>query len=146
MKRYMKHIKDCLPKISASNNNQNWKLHLMNQWETIMGSIGCKVSIYKIYNDSITLGVCDSGWMQELYLLSNLIKQKINSILDKTRIETIRFQYVTKTKCPNELIINKEQIEKKDRLLTNIEKKALEKITDPELYKALSRLLQQCHQ
>lgn len=141
----MKHIKDCLPHIAVSNHQKNWKFQLMHQWATIMGTLVSKVSIYKIYNDSIILGVSDSGWMQELYLLSNLIKQKINAVLDKPRIETIRFHYVTNNKAAKTAAINFEAPVAAERLLTTREKKALEKIHDPELSQALARLLQKCH-
>lgn len=142
----MKHIKDCLPHISVSNSHQNWKFQLMNEWTAIMGSLVGKVSIYKIYNNSIILGVSDSGWMQELYLLSNLIKQKINAVLDRPRIETIRFHYVTKQTCKKPDTIVTTEIIAKERSLTTREKKALDKITDPELSEVLIRLLQKCHQ
>lgn len=141
----MKHIKDCLPNISLSNHQKNWKFQLMHEWSTIMGNLVSKVSIYKIYNDSIILGVSDSGWMQELYLLSNLIKQKINTVLDKPRIETIRFQYISANKTPKTNSIPAPAPTIPDRLLTTREKKALEKINDPELIQALTRLLQKCH-
>lgn len=141
----MKHIKDCMPNIGVSNHQRNWKFQLMHQWETIMGSLASKVSIYKIYNDSIILGVSDSGWMQELYLLSNLIKQKINAALDKPRIETIRFQYVTNQKVSKAIFTDFQVPAAAERLLTTREKKALEKINDPELSQALARLLQKCH-
>lgn len=141
----MRHIKDYLPNIAVSNHQKNWKFQLMNQWATIMGTLVTKVSIYKIYNDSIILGVSDSGWMQELYLLSNLIKQKINATLDKPRIETIRFQYVTNNKASRAHITTFEAPATTERLLTSREKKALEKIQDPELSQALARLLQKCH-
>lgn len=142
----MKHIKDCLPQISVTNNHQNWKFQLMNEWNAIMGSLVGKVSIYKIYNNSIVLGVSDSSWMQELYLLSNLIKQKINNVLDKPRIETIRFHYVTKHISTKPDTIVAKEIIIKERSLTIREKKALDKITDPELSGVLIRLLQKCHQ
>ena len=142
----MRHIKDCLPNISVSNSSKNWKFQLMNQWATIMGSLASKVSIYKIYNDSIVLGVSDSGWMQELYLLSNLIKQKINAALDKPRIVTIRFQFVTNNSHAKINNSPEQTPIEPDRLLTSKEKKALEKINDSELLQALTRLLQKCHQ
>lgn len=110
-----------------------------------MGTLVSKVSIYKIYNDSIILGVSDSGWMQELYLLSNLIKQKINAVLDKPRIETIRFHYVTNSKTSKVTSPYLETPVTTERILTTREKKALEKIHDPELSQALARLLQKCH-
>lgn len=142
----MKHIKSFLPNIPVSNHHKNWKFNLMHQWGTIMGSLVTKVSIHKIYNDSITLGVSDSSWMQELYLLSNVIKQKINATLDKPRIETIRFHYITNNADTKTITPLAQAPMTKDRALTVREKKALEKINDPELSQALTRLLQKCHQ
>lgn len=142
----MKHIKAFLPNITISNHQKSWKFNVMNQWNTIMGSLSTKVSIYKIYNDSITLGVSDSSWMQELYLLSNIIKQKINNILDKPRIETIRFHFITNQINTKKIAQTPQCVAIKERPLTTREKKALEKINDPELSQALTRLLQKCHQ
>ena len=110
-----------------------------------MGNLVSKVSIHKIYNNSIVLGVSDSSWMQELYMLSNLIKKKINATLDEPRIETIRFQYVAKKEKSKQQVLTSKQPEQSTRTLTHKEKKALEKISDPELSEALQRLLTKCH-
>ncbi|MBM18029.1 MAG: hypothetical protein CL947_03110 [Epsilonproteobacteria bacterium] len=141
----MKQIKDLLPKISISHTHKQWKFQLMQQWSTIMGNLVSKVSIHKIYNNSIVLGVSDSSWMQELYMLSNLIKKKINATLDEPRIETIRFQYVAKKEKSKQQVLTSKQPEQSTRTLTHKEKKALEKISDPELSEALQRLLTKCH-
>ncbi|MBI2352900.1 DUF721 domain-containing protein [Candidatus Dependentiae bacterium] len=140
----MKHIKTFLHTISTSKDKKNWKMHLIQQWGSIVGTISYKVSIYKIYNNSIILGVSDSSWMHELYLLSNVLKQKINMALDQPRIESVQFRYVSHsslTKISQSLekvaVVN-------ERDLTVREKKALEKINDGELAQALERLLQKC--
>ena len=54
-----------------------------SNWIKIIGSLAPKVFIYKIYNDTIVLGVCDSSWMQELYMISHVLKQKLNALFDK---------------------------------------------------------------
>jgi hypothetical protein len=156
----MKPIKDFLPNIAistpSSTTTPQWKFKLMQQWSSIMGNLVSKVSIHKIYGSSITLGVTDSGWMQELYMMSNLIKQKINTALDKPRIETIRFKYVSeKAKLPDlktkaigneqaSLDLTSQDLTSRD--LTSREKSALAKINDPELLIALTRLLKKCPQ
>lgn len=143
----MKHIKQLLPNMhTISNQNKQWKLMLIQNWESIIGSLASKVSIHKIYNHSITLGVSDSSWMHELYLLSDLIKKKINEALDKPHIQTIRFHYVTTTKKSVQKNQDPVSLPHKEKTLTNKEKKALEEIKDPELVKALTRLLQKCRQ
>ncbi len=111
-----------------------------------MGSLTSKVSICKIYNNSITLGVTDSSWMQELHLLSELIKDKINKSLGQPRIELIRFKYVSQHVAADSL---KKQRPlpacNKEKILTAREKQAIQDIKDPELSQALLGFLQLCH-
>lgn len=142
----MKHIKNCLPNIQKTSfSNKKWKMVLMQQWQKIIGNLSSKVFIHKIYNDAITLGVYDVNWMQELYLLSSVIKNKINQAIDAPRIETVRFKYLAPkaNRASNKESCDKLELEEK--VLSNKEKKALEKIQDPELVKVLTRLLQKCH-
>lgn len=144
----MKPIKDLIPHLSitGTNKSKQWKFTIMQEWKTIIGKLYSKVSIYKIYNNSIVLGVYDLNWMQELYMLSEVIKQKINAKLEQPYIETIRFKYITKkTKKKNDnKSSNSEKI--KEHMLTNKEEAALKKINDPELSQALAELLNKCHQ
>ncbi len=142
----MKHIKNCLFNIKkTSSRKNNWRLMLMQSWNSIIGNLSSKVSIHKIYNNAITLGVSDSSWMQELYLLSSVIKEKINKAIDKPRIETVRFQYVPPNK-KRTIKKNKSKKDIKEKTLSTREKKALDKVQDQELAQALTRLLQKCHQ
>lgn len=132
--------------LPATHKQQQWKFQLMQNWDNIAGNLASKISIHKIYNSAIIIGVSDISWMQELYMLSELIKQKINKSIDKPRIEKIRFQYVAKktknTRTSTEYI--PEAI--KEKKLSSREKAALDKIDDPELSQALARLLIKCHQ
>lgn len=142
----MNHIKNFLPPFTQSfKHEKNWKLKLMNEWGSIMGSLTCKVSIYKIYNNAITLGVTDSCWMQELNMLSEIIKEKINTAIGSHQIDLIRFKYVpehiTNTKIEKKLTV----VACKDKILTSKELQALENIKDQELSQALRGFLQTCH-
>jgi hypothetical protein len=74
--------------------NHDWKIKLLKEWPTIMGSLARYVSIVKIYDDTIFLGVYDSCWLQELYMLSSEIKNTINQNLDQSRIKQIRFKQI----------------------------------------------------
>lgn len=70
----------------------NWKFTLLEQWPSIIGSLNNKVTLEKITDNSIILGVIDACWMQELYLLTPLIQSLINKSLDKPRIQKIIFK------------------------------------------------------
>ena len=122
-----------------------WKFLIMSKWEEIMGSLASKVSIHKIHQNTIVLGVSDSSWMQELHLLSELIKEKINQILGENRIVAIKLKYAPQTT---------KRVQKKEknisltfvqRTLTAQEQQALREIKDQELSQALVGFLQKCH-
>lgn len=76
----MKHIEQTLTSLfQKSNDNQFWKINLLQNWPKIVGNIANKVMIYKIHKDTITLGVFELCWMQELYTLSPMLLKKINN-------------------------------------------------------------------
>ena len=138
----VKNILDTL--LQPSIHNEAWKLNLIKNWPSIIGSLHDKVSLQKIHATSVVLGVHDSSWIQELYLLSKLILKKINNSLDQPRILTIRFQCIEKKEIKAQQktkIVVKKKIELKPQ-----EFKALEKINDPQLSDALQGFLQRCLQ
>lgn len=131
--------------LQPSNTHQAWKLNLIKNWPTIIGSLHERVSLQKINATSVVLGVYDSSWIQELYLLSKLILKKINSNLDQPRIETLRFQCIEKKEKTAQLQ-KKPILQQKIVSLNQLQSAALQKIKDPQLSQALQGLLQKCQQ
>lgn len=124
----------------------NWKIDLLRNWDTIIGNLNTKVYLEKITDDTLVLGVTDSCWLQELYMLSHVILQVINEKLDRPRIKQLRFKKIgirpTKKGAytkPAPRKINK-------RPLTSKEKLALTSIKDPQLQQALEDFLIRCYQ
>lgn len=142
----MNHIKNIVTQIiKSSSPEQNWKSSIMENWSEIIGSLASKVFIERIYQDTIILAVTDSCWMQELHLLSELIKTKINSALSQPRIKTIRFKYSTKKIMTQPKISVNEPLPFIPKPLSPQEQQALTCIQDQELSQALTRFLQKCH-
>lgn len=143
----MNHITSHVAQLLQSCSQEHyWKFLLMSKWNEIMGNLACKVSIHKIHQKTIVLGVYDSCWMQELTLLSELIKEKINQILGNNRIESIKLRYVVP---PKQIIQKKEKplsVIHTQKALNACEIHALEQIKDQELAQALIGFLQKCHQ
>jgi hypothetical protein len=143
----MDHISAHVMQLLQENNVQHyWKFLLMNKWDEIMGGLASKVTIQKMDESCIVLGVNDSSWMQELHLLSELIKEKINQTLGSSKIQTIKFRYASATKKPMQKKQKPISLTHQDRALTAYELQALEKINDQELAQALIGFLQRCHQ
>lgn len=143
----MDHIKDIVQNIiKASSPDNDWKSIIMQNWPTIIGSLASRVFIEKIYQDTIVLSVTDSCWMQELYALSEILKNKINQTINQPRIQTIRFKYGVRK---NSFVPKKTELKPyffTPRKLSTIEQAALNKIQDQELSEAMARFLQKCHQ
>lgn len=71
-----------------------WKVILLKKWPSIIGTLNDKVIIEKITENCLYLGVCHPSWAQELFILSSVIKQKINAALAENRIVNIKFRVV----------------------------------------------------
>jgi hypothetical protein len=142
----MKDVKNILNILIQQNvHEESWKLQLVKNWPTVIGSLHDKISLQKIQATTIVLGVKDTNWMQELYLLSKMIIKKINDSLDKPRITAIRFQCVEK-KAEKITTPKKITPENKPISLSSQQIQALEKIEDPELLQALQGFLKKCLQ
>lgn len=142
----MNHIKDIVVDIiKTSNPEQDWKSMIMQNWSSIIGTLSSRVFIERIYSNTIILAVTDSCWMQELHLLSEIIKEKINQTLSEPRIQVIRFKYATKKSITKTQKIIPQTYHFIPKPLNSKETAALSKIKDPELSQALMRFLQKCH-
>jgi len=126
---------------------ENWKVQLLQHWPTIIGSLNAKVVLEKIEQDCLVLGVTDACWLQELYMLSPVLRQAINKKLDVPRIKTLRFKRVgnkkkgTRTQQqPLRAALHSEGP------LSKKEEQALAHIKDPELQSAIKKFLFRCQQ
>ncbi len=136
-----KHIKHLLRPFMHS--STTWKHQLFSRWDSIMGSLAAHTTIEKMYKDTIILGVYDSCWLQELYLLSPTLLKTINENLDHSPLKQIRFKQVSKKKQVQQA----KPIEKKivPVSLTQTEEKVLASITDEAMRVALKAFLIRCH-
>ncbi len=122
----------------------NWKLTLLQQWHTIMGNLRTHVTLEKMSDDTITLGVFNSSWMQELYLISPTILETINKNLDQPRIKQIRFKQIVQRKNKKIVVSLPSKPQERQVSLTVTEKNALATIQDPELRQSLYHFLVRC--
>lgn len=127
------------------NNSENWQLQLLHHWPTIVGSIRTKVQLLKIQDDTLIIGVIDSCWLQELYLLSPLLLKTINEKLDRPRIKKLRFKAVgiadkkEKKESPIKKIVSHTV------QLSHQEQARLKEIPDEQLREVLKDYLIRCH-
>jgi len=123
----------------------NWKLYLLSNWDSIIGTIKAKVTLEKIDDDTLVLGVYDACWMQELYLLSHVLLATINQRLDQPRIKHLRFKRAGKRPPRKSSPQQSTQRTYEPVVLTEHEKRALATVDDPHLREALSSFLIRCY-
>ncbi len=138
-------LKNLLNSYISTNTESDWKLKLIKEWPEIIGTLSTKVTLEKVHEDTIVLGVSDSCWMQELYLLSPVLINSINQKLDRPYIKQVRFKSVGRKKekaAPQKPTIN---VLRKEITLSPHEKAALEHIQDPELRAAIKAFRIRCY-
>jgi len=135
------YIEDILAK------HDTWYSRLATQWETIVGSLHQRIRLEKVFDDTIVIGVYDSHWMQELYLLSPELCQRINDFMGEQRINHIRFMLVERREKIARKTFSKKKIFRPIVVpLTAQQSKALESISDTELRQALTDFWGRCAQ
>ncbi len=137
------HVKDLLPHILQE--TVDWKVSLLVHWESIVGKLNTRTRLEKIYNDLLVVGVYDSHWMQELYLLSPELIEALNKHLGEDHIKRLRFVLVDEYKKKARLKTKKSSHKKyKPAVLSRRESKALDDIENSGLKDALVKFLARC--
>lgn len=124
----------------------NWKIQLLQQWPSILGSLSNKVQLEKINEDSLVLGVTDSCWLQEMYMLSPLLLQTINKKLDGRHIKHLRFKKVGIKKQTKRKTTPKKHTTPRKLHLSSKQEGALQSVKDPALRTAITNFLSRCQQ
>jgi len=125
-------------------NQNDWKIKLAQEWHATLGALSTQVTLEKIDKDVAVLGVYDSCWMQELYLLSPLLIKTINTTLDQPRIKQLRFKKAERKKPKEEP--HKKLPTLKQVTLSQKEEHALRLVDDPSLRGVLKTFLIRCYQ
>jgi hypothetical protein len=126
--------------------NEHWKIKLLSEWNLITGNLSSKMRLEKIDGATLIIGVYQASWLQELYLLSSVLKQTINRHLGSDYIKQLRFKHASvqkKKEAPN--VQKVDNVPVKKIVLSHNEQTALNTVKDEELKKALHGFLSRCH-
>ena len=135
-------IKNSIKALSFAKNS--WKIELLRNWPDIVGNFYARVTLERIDDSFITIGVADSCLLQELYLLSPLICKLINEKLDLPRIKIVRFKKIgIAQKRKKKKVLHRTKQEKTVQL-TPQEQAALTTICDEELQEYLKKFRARC--
>jgi len=91
------HILSHLDKILPQ--EQSWKLKVLREWHLILGPLARKVVLQRIDDRAVILAVAHPGLAQELLMLSDLIRSKINDAIGHEAITTIHFRTLAQHKA-----------------------------------------------
>lgn len=125
---------------------QTWKIKLLREWHTIFGNLSTYIQLEKIEKEFLVLGVTNSCWLQEFYLLSPLLLKTINEKLANAPIKQLRFKLSGIKRRPQKTKSAVPPAPTISRSLYASERAALDRIQDSELATALERFLIRCYQ
>ncbi len=135
-------IQDIIPQFIKP--QKDWKLRLMTQWPSIVGALQTRIRLEKIYDDAtVVIGVYESHWMQELYLLSSVLIESMNDFLGARLVNAVRFVLIEEKPKSTRFVYRKSASKNlpDDRSLSEFQKRALHDICDDELKEALVQFL-----
>ena len=122
-----------------------WKTKLLADWPEIVGNLHDKMTLEKVYEDTLIIGVYEACWLQELYMLSSVLIKTINEHLDIPHIKKIRFKHASRKVEKKIKVKIKEPTTPRIKItLNSMEAQALLKIKDEEMRSALHLFLSRC--
>lgn len=141
-------IEQILPDVL--DNDKDWRINLLKNWSLFIGQLSCHMRLEKICVNTLIVGVYEPQWMQELFLLSNFIIDKINNNLGQKCINQLKFKLVAKNGIAFSKVGNAfKNMPSVNQLKTNYElnfnqKNALNKIQDEQLRDGLYNFFLNC--
>ena len=137
-------IKDIIPQLLEE--KVDWHRALLQNWQSIVGTLKTRIRIEKIYDNTLIIGVYESHWMQELYLLSSVLIDSVNTFLGEPRIAHLRFKLVEEKKRTPFLKKSVKTRKQTALRLSVAQEKALASLKDEQLKKALRDFWGRCQE
>lgn len=76
---------------------EKWAIRLARGWDKAIGDLHERMRLEAIKDDQVVVGVYDSRWIPELFLLTPLLIKSMNDYLGGTFVRRIRFVLVEKS-------------------------------------------------
>ena len=135
-------IKDILPMIL---HKDDWRIALAMRWNEVVGSLQTRIRLEKIQDDTAVIGVYESHWMQELFLLSSVLCDSMNACIGEQRIKRVRFILIEEKKYkPKKVHSIPKTKQQPSIVLTEHQEHMLRTITDDELKHVLISFWARC--
>jgi hypothetical protein len=131
---------------SVMSTEDDWRLRLVRQWPLIVGDLHGKMRLEKVAHDTVIIGVYDSHWMQELFMLSRVIIKTINEKLGANYVAKLRFILASakeiRKKKQSDAPIN--QKKRSAATMSPAQRKALSSVKDDQLQTILQQFFERC--
>jgi hypothetical protein len=129
------------------NISQDWRLQLLQNWASIVGSLKEHICLEHIYGNTVVIGVYESHWMHELTGLSRVLSQAINKSLGSEYVTQVKFKLCSRRayhRPARPPLLCLEAQERAPLILTAEHTRMLESIADQALRRALLRFFTRC--
>lgn len=128
------------------NHDNDWRFELIKNWDKVAGGLKTRIRLESIFSSTVVIGVYESHWMQELFLLSNVILNNINTVITNYKVTNIKFKLVNARKVFNKKIYNFNKLTRLPAVLNETQTQALKKLNNKELETVLVSFLARCQE
>ncbi len=117
----------------------DWQTRLAREWPNVVGTLSERMRLEQVKGTMLVIGVYDSHWISELFLLTPRIIEEINKFLGSNQVTHLRFVIAKRTSShkKTEFFENSEQ--KPRARMSPRQEKVLSSIKDRQLHDALEK-------
>lgn len=133
------------------NHNNDWRFKLIKNWDKVACGLATRIRLESIFATTVVIGVYEAHWMQELFLLSNIILDNINKVTINYKVTNIKFKLVSADKKINQKKYNLNKsctnsIMRAPAVLNETQKLALKRLNNQDLENVLISFLARCQE
>lgn len=124
--------------------SSDWQTNLARNWQCAVGDLASRMRLERVKDKLLIVGVYDSHWISELFMLAPRIIEKINNFLGAPYVTQIRFVIANpKQKISKKQASNGEVLRPRAPMNARQEQ-VLASIKDGQLHDALEKFFYAC--
>lgn len=117
----------------------DWQTRLAREWPNAVGALSERMRLEQVKGTLLVIGVYDSHWISELFLLTPRIIEEINKFLGSNQVTQLRFVIAKRTSSHKKTKISENSEQKPRARMSPRQEKVLSSIKDRQLHDALEK-------
>ena len=117
----------------------DWQTRLAREWPNAVGTLSERMRLEQVKGTLLIVGVYDSHWISELFILAPRIIEEINRFLGENYVTQMRFVIANRTRFHKKTKTSENVTPKPRARMSSRQEKVLSSIKDRQLHDALEK-------